>query len=87
MLQKATPYRTRKKSQNDGKSKNSCAAPFLMGDEKRKRKIKIFVCGHSCAFTIKSVLITWVKTKTEILNSRFSLNLDYPSLWEDKKRK
>ena len=56
-----------------------------LSDEKRKRKIKIFVSGHSCAFTMKSVLIALVKTKTEILNSRF--RLDYPSLWEDKKRR
>ena len=44
-----------------------------MGDEKRKRKIKIFVCWNSCALTIKSVLIMWVKTKTEIFNSCFRL--------------
>ena len=48
---------------DDGELKNeieSFVRPLLMwygmGDEKQKRKIKISVCGHSCAFTIKSVL-------------------------------
>ena len=58
---------------DDGELKNeieSFVRPLLMGDEKQKRKSKsrvpTFVCVHH-----KKRLIKWVKTKTEILNSRF----------------
>ena len=55
--------------------------------ENETKNQNIRVLKNSCALTIKSVLKTWVKNVNRNLKFSVSLNLDYPSLWEDKKRR